>query len=267
MTLGLQNATNARDLGGIVTLDGRRVRTGVLFRANSLANLTGADVDVLARLGLACVIDFRDATEVARVGHDRLPPGPRHVSLPILDMGHNVDVFALIADVVQGNADAAELDFLREEAPGGGAPEMMAGIYRQFVTSARSRSAFGQALRLAASAESLPLLFHCAAGKDRTGWLAAVILTVFNVDRDAILTDYLRTNELTTGTVERVLGVLDGKVPDPKVILPMLQARAGYLDAAFAEAERSYGSMDGYLRDGLGADDALLESLRANLLE
>jgi len=267
MTLGLQKATNARDLGGLAAKDGRRVRTGVLFRANSLHSLSDADVAVLDGLKLACVIDFRDTTEVTRVGVDRLPPGLLPISLPVLDKTNDMDVFAVIADVARGAADASELDFLREEAPGGGAPGMMAGIYRQFVTSATSRASFAQALRLIGDRDSLPLLFHCTAGKDRTGWLAALVLTILDVDRDTILADYLRTNDLSSGTLELILTVLDGKIPDPKVIVPMVQARAAYLEAAIEQAEHSYGGMDGYLRDGLGVDDALLASIRANLLE
>jgi protein-tyrosine phosphatase len=267
MTLGLQKATNARDLGGLSTTDGRRIRTGVLFRANALHNLSDADVGVLDELKLACVIDFRDEVEVTRVGVDRLPAGPRLISLPVLDKTHNMDVFAVIADVARGRTDASELDFLREEAPGGGAPAMMATIYRQFVTSETSRASFAEALRLIAEPDNLPLLFHCTAGKDRTGWLAALVLTILDVDHDTILADYLRTNDLSTGTLELILTVLDGKIPDPKVIVPMVQARAAYLEAAFEQAERSCGGINGYLRDGLGVDDAALTSIRANLLE
>ncbi|HEY7222961.1 MAG TPA: tyrosine-protein phosphatase [Micromonosporaceae bacterium] len=266
-TLGLANAANARDLGGHVTNDGRRLRTGVLFRANGVHRLSPADIAVLAGLKLACVIDFREPAEVLRLGADKLPPGPRSVALPVLDPAHHVDIFALIGEVVKGNAEPSTLDFLRDEAPGGGAATMMAELYRRFVTTPMSRAAFAEALRLVSSPEDLPLLFHCTAGKDRTGWLAATVLSALDVDRDAIMADYLRTNDLSTGTTQFVLDTLDGKIPDPTVILPLIEARRSYLEAAFAEAERAYGGMAGYLRDGLGADEAMLDSLRANLLE
>jgi len=268
LTLGLTKATNARDLGGHVTLDGRRLRHGVLFRANGLHDLTDADVEVLGGLGLACVIDFRAHDEVRRLGPDRLPtPEPRRVELPVIDVDHHRDVFDLIAQVVRGTADPAVLDFLREEAPGGGAAGMMADLYRGFVAAEVSRTAFTSALRLVASPESLPLLFHCTAGKDRTGWLAAVVLSALDVPSEEIVADYMRSNELIAGTLDVVLALLDGKIPDPTVIMPMLDARPAYLQAGFTEASRRYGSMAGYLREGLGADDALLDSLRANLLE
>jgi protein-tyrosine phosphatase len=268
VTLGLSNATNARDLGGHDTRHGRRVRTGVLFRADSLHRLSDADLDVVAGLTLACVIDFRSRAEVAGMGADRLPtPAPRLVELPILDPDHDLDLFRVMGDALRGGADGTELDFLREEAPGGGGPGLMAELYRRFVSGEVPRASFASALRLVASAEHMPLLFHCTVGKDRTGWLAAVVLTALDVPRDAIVADYLRTNELSRGTVDFVVALLDGKVPDPRVIVPMLEARSSYLEAAFAEADRVYGGMAGYLRDGLGADEELLNSLRANLLE
>jgi protein-tyrosine phosphatase len=267
-TLGLTKATNARDLGGHVTAEGRRVRSGVLFRANGLHDLTDADVAVLAGLRLACVVDFRAGTEIRRVGPDRLPtPAPRHVELPVIDMERHQDVFALIGQVVRGDADPSVLDFLREEAPGGGAAAVMTEHYRGFVSNELSRTSYASALKLVASMETLPLLFHCHAGKDRTGWLAAVVLSALEVPPDAIMTDYLRSNELTADTLTFVLARLDGKLPDPTVVTPLLDARPAYLEASFAEVALRHGSMAGYLRDGLGVDDALMDSLRTNLLE
>jgi protein-tyrosine phosphatase len=261
MTLRLSHAPNTRDLGGHLTGDGRRVRRNLLFRADSLHQLSETDLETVARLKLACVIDLRSPTEIARSGADKLPvPGPRLVELPIVDL----DLFAVLVDALSRGGD---LEFLREEAPDGGAPAMMAELYRRFVNGEALRSAFAQAVRLVAAPENLPLLFHCTVGKDRTGWLAAVILSALDVSRDVIMADYLRTNEFSRDFVDLVLSLLDGRVSDPRVVMPMLEARPAYLEAAFAEADRRYGGMAGYLREGLGVDDELLASLRANLLE
>lgn len=158
MTLRLSNAPNARDLGGHLTTDGRRVRRNVLFRSDSLHRLSEADLAVVAGLRLACVIDLRSTDEVARSGADKLPsPGPRLVELPIADL----DLFAVITDALSRGGDGTELDFLGEQAPGGGAPAMMTQLYRRFVSGDALRAAFAQAVRLVAAAENLPLLFHC----------------------------------------------------------------------------------------------------------
>jgi protein-tyrosine phosphatase len=267
MTLGLQNATNARDLGGQLTRDGRRVRTGVLFRAGALDKLSEGDIAVLAELKLACVVDFRDAHE-ARKAPDRLPtPAPPVMALPVLDGAVHSDTFGIIGRVVRGTEDPSALEALREDAAGGGAAGMMANLYRGFVNSAGSRAAFAQTVRLLADPDQLPLLFHCTAGKDRTGWLSAVILDALGVDREAVVADYLQTNEVAVGLHEVIMNLLEGKVPDPTVVLPMVQARAAYLEAGFDEADRLYGGMSGYLRDGLEVDDRRLAALRANLLD
>ena len=143
----------------------------------------------------------------------------------------------------------------------------MVALYRWFVASPLARDSFARVLRLVATAESLPLLFHCTAGKDRTGWLAAVLLHALGVDRDPIRADYLRTNELNAAGNAYLLSQVGSHLADPTMLAPLLEARAEYLGAGFAQADESYGGLDGYLRDGLGLDEPVLAALRENLLE
>jgi protein-tyrosine phosphatase len=145
----------------------------------------------------------------------------------------------------------------------------MAAIYRWFVTGASAREGFAEAVRLAARTDRLPLLFHCSAGKDRTGWLAVILLTALGVDAETVRADYLRTNELTGGVQDSIIGAMRSRRPDLDVdaIRPVLEVRAEYLDAAYAEVESVYGTFDRYLADGLGLDDAVIAGLRDNLLE
>ena len=197
VTLGLINAANARDLGGFTTTSGRLTRPGRVFRANALNRLSDDDLLAVGRLGLVHVIDFRHPEEIELTGPDRLPDSPacQLVPIPIFDPDH--DVFTLVN---------AALGQARRAARGQAAPAKielslatdaaMVALYRWFVTSPLARDSFARVLRLVATAESLPLLFHCTAGKDRTGWLAAVLLHALGVDRDPIRADYLRTNEL-----------------------------------------------------------------------
>ena len=118
--------------------------------------------------------------------------------------------------------------------------------------------------------ENLPLLYHCSAGKDRTGWLTVILLTALGVDEAAIRADYLRNNELTDepagGDRRRRCGG-DIRSWTSDAVLPVLEVRAEYLDAGYAEVRRVHGSFDAYLRDGLGLTDDDLSALRAHLLE
>ena len=264
-TLGLEKAANARDLGGYRTRDGRTVRSGVLYRANALNRLSEADVESVGRLGLVCVIDFRHQREIELVGADRLPdPAPRLGPLPLFDPDH--DVFTAVNAVLRGLAGEEALAHLHEDATTGGARAMMIELYRRFVHAPQIRETYATAVRLIADPAELPLLFHCTAGKDRTGWLAAIVLSALDVDRDTVLADYLRTTELNASGRDYMLSNLSERIASPDVVLPLIEARVEYLQAAFDEADSRFGGMDGYLRDGLGLDDAVLASLRANLL-
>jgi protein-tyrosine phosphatase len=261
-SLGLEKAPNARDLGGYVGLGGRRVRRGLLFRADSLHRLSEDDLAVLAELKLSCLIDMRSPHEVESVGVDRLPtPAPAQlVSLPLHDP--EAKIFVSVG-VLLGRSTAVTLPV----GDSANAAHLMTELYRWFVSSPFARQTFAAAVRLIADHEALPLLFHCTAGKDRTGWLSAIMLSALGVDRDQVISDYLLTEQFNADSNEYLLTVLAARMPDPQAAIPLLQARREYLMAAFDRADAIFGGMDGYVRDGLGLDDAILDALRSHLLE
>jgi protein-tyrosine phosphatase len=111
------------------------------------------------------------------------------------------------------------------------------------------------------------VLFHCTAGKDRTGWAAALLLHVAGVEPDVVEADYLLTNERSRGTREKYLGLVAEHLGADRVATfePTMVADTSYLAAAYARAEASFGSLDGYLREGLGLDDDAVAAVRARL--
>ncbi|MEV4540900.1 tyrosine-protein phosphatase [Micromonospora echinaurantiaca] len=258
----LVGAPNARDLGGMVGADGRRVRPGVLIRTPALGRLTDEDLPVLAKLGPACVIDLRDHSEQAVAPPDRLPGEPRVLHLPVHDAEH--PVFTYVSAVLLGHDLAAYAELARQ-----GTPAAMAAIYRWFVSGAVARARFAEAVRAAARPENLPLLYHCSAGKDRTGWLTVVLLHALGVDEAVIRAEYLANNPLTASLREVILEAMRQRQPalDEAAVRPVLEVRPEYLDAAYGEVRRVHGSFGAYLRDGLGLTDEVIESLRAHLLE
>ncbi|NJP32401.1 tyrosine-protein phosphatase [Micromonospora thermarum] len=258
----LVGAPNARDLGGLVGADGRRVRRGVLIRTPALGRLTDEDLPVLAKLGPSCVVDLRDASEQAVAPPDRLPGDPRVVHLPVHDAAH--PVFTYVSAVLLGHDLGAYAELAVQ-----GTPAAMAAIYRWFVTGESARVGFGTAVRLAAEADNLPLLYHCSAGKDRTGWLTVVLLHALGVDEATIRADYLANNPLTESLREVILTAMHRRQPelDVDAVRPVLEVRDEYLDAAYEEVRRVHGSFGAYLRDGLGVNDDLVTALRARLLE
>lgn len=248
-----------RDLGGLPTADGRSVKPGLVFRASALGRLTDDDVTALGRLGLTDLLDLRHGSEIDNAPPDRLPAGPAVAHIPIFDPAH--PVFTYVSAVLLGHDLSGYANLAVEGTPGA-----MLAVYRWFASDPAARAAFGTTLRRIAAASG-PVLFHCSAGKDRTGWLSALLLGALGVDRATILDDYLLTNGVTTKDIDTVLDILETRrgLP-PELVRPVLSALPEYLDVAYAEVEAGWGTFDRYLCEGLGLDDSELDALRTRLL-
>jgi protein-tyrosine phosphatase len=255
----LDGAVNVRDIGGYRSAYGQEVMPGRLFRGDSLSRLTSADVERLDRLGLRVVIDFRSAGEVLLGGGDRLPYGAEYVHLPV----SGGDLGALYELIASGDHERQ-----RRELGDGRAASFMAEMNRGFVADARQREAFGAALRRLGSPGRLPLLYHCTSGKDRAGWMTAIVLTALGVPRELVLRDYLLSNDYHRAGYDklRLDLVKTGIVADPGLLRPVLEQSATYLGAAFEEADRRYGSFGRFLAYGLEVSEVMLAELRRALL-
>ncbi|MEV7774408.1 tyrosine-protein phosphatase [Kitasatospora sp. NPDC086791] len=262
-SLGLRGAVNARDLGGYRAADGRMLRHGVALRSDGLNRVTAEDLGPLGELGLRRVVDLRSADEVREAGPDRLPDGVMTHHLPLLSA--DFDIYLMIRGALGDSSPQRQRALLGE----GRAGALMTGLYRWFVTDAVARERFAALLRLLAAPEGPPLLFHCSAGKDRTGWAAALLLTALGVDRETVLADYLLTNERSAPVVDLVLADLAarGLMTEPELLLPVFRADRDYLEAAFEEVEAGWGGFDPFWREGLGLDDEVRTGLRVNLLD
>jgi protein-tyrosine phosphatase len=257
--VALDGAVNVRDIGGYRSACGLEVLRGRLFRGDSLSQLSDPDLARLDGLGLRTVIDFRTPGEILISGSDRLPYGVEFASLPVAggDLGA---VYELIA--------GGDHERQRRELGDGRAASLMVEINRGFVADARQREAFGTGLRLVREQGRLPLLYHCSSGKDRAGWLTAIVLTALGVPRELVLRDYLLSNDFhRTGYQKLQMDLIKtGIVADPDLLRPILEQSATYLGAAFEEADRRYGSFGQFLTRGLDVGDAMLGELRRGLL-
>ncbi|MFI8951027.1 tyrosine-protein phosphatase [Streptomyces sp. NPDC053750] len=258
--IALQGAVNVRDLGGYRTEKGRQVRYGQVFRADGLGRLTDADVSKLAALDLRTVVDFRVPLEVRHDGADRLPEGVTAVSRPVNDLG----LYGRTTEVI-GSKDPVRQ---QEELGDGKAEQMMRSIYRTFVTDADSRRRFAALVRDIARHKRTPLLYHCTSGKDRTGWMSFLLLRAVGVPAETAEKDYLLSNEFRSEADRRTREALKqaGHLQNPDLLIPLQEVREDYLEAAVDQAEEDYGSLRGYLTDGLGLDAPTLAQLRARLL-
>jgi protein-tyrosine phosphatase len=239
----LEGCSNFRDLGGYLTADGRRVRHGLVFRSAHLGGLTAADRRTLADLGVRTIVDLRGASEAAETPH------------AIAGLG--ADVLAAAIEPRLGERIRAALD------EGRATPDVIAGFmtdhYRDYPQ--RASAAFRTLFAALSDGVRRPLVFHCTAGKDRTGFAAALLLSALGVPWQTVVEDYLHTNVVWTGHVGRYAEL------EPLTRAALIEARADYLDAAFATLRANHGDVGAFLEAALGIDDTCRNRLRADLLE
>ncbi|MFJ3444341.1 tyrosine-protein phosphatase [Streptomyces sp. NPDC086081] len=254
----LAGVRNFRDVGGLPTVDGRRVRQGVLFRSGHLAHATAEDAAFLATLGLHTVFDFRNAADQKLEGPDVELPGVRNVNLPLSDPADGAEFWRMVRD--------GDLEQLRAILADGKGADRMIASYRMII---KDRTAEHSRVLHALAEDSVPALMHCAAGKDRAGLSIAVTLLALGVERDAIVEDYLKSNARHRRyKVQRSSSHASAYSPEVMELLsPLFDARAEYLTAAFDTIEETWGGVDPYLEKGLQLDPRTRERLRERLLD
>ena len=228
--LPLEGARNVRDLGGYLGEDGRTVKWGCLMRAGDLDLLTDSDLRLLNSLGLKTFIDFRRPAERTSAP-DKCPASvTENVALPI-DPG---DIELLAA---RGDASPEEL---------------MAESYSRMIRDFQEE--YGRFFALLAEEDRAPLLFHCTAGKDRTGFAAALLLSALGVNRRTLIADYILSAE---GLGDKYAGFMQ-KHPRLGALATINES---YLEGALDLIDQDFGGMENFLRSRLKADLPRLRSL------
>ncbi|MGW2594350.1 tyrosine-protein phosphatase [Streptomyces sp. NPDC001515] len=254
----LTGVRNFRDVGGLPTTDGRRVRFGRLYRSGHLANATPEDAAFLSGLGLHTVFDFRNGADHKLDGLDVELPGVRNVSIPLSDPADGAEFWRMVRD-----GDMAELRSILADGKG---TDRMIASYRRIILE---RTAEHSRVLHALAEDSVPALMHCAAGKDRAGLSIAVALLAVGVERDAIEADYLKSNDAHRRyRVRRSDTSPAGMSPEVMELLnPLFGAHRDYLAAAFDTIDSTWGGTDRYLADGLKLAPRTRERLRERLLD
>jgi len=254
--LNFEGINNFRDLGGYPAADGKHVRWGVLYRAGNLGEASRADQQGLQRLNLFALVDFRSKQE-RDDAPDQLPEGHSFevMNLPMLDAGNN----AMFNQVKQA-MDSGDYSALDPNA-------IMTQAYRSFATTFTPQyAAFFDEL---VTADGRPVVWHCTAGKDRTGFASAVLLRLLGVPEDVIYRDYMASGDSelrARRTSMMMLKLTKGEEAEEKVSV-LLGVRESWLRASFQAIDEQYGSFDNYLRDGLGLSADKQARLRAQLLD
>jgi protein-tyrosine phosphatase len=250
-SIALEGCLNLRDLGGYAVADGRVVRWGCLYRSADLCSLTDADMGVIADLRLGVIVDLRNGDERA-ARPNRLPPG----------------IEAIARETASQRSRMAEM--LEDQIANGALPEVdddyMTGVYVRHLDETLA-PILRQILERSVDTPERPLLFHCAAGKDRTGLAAAVVLGVLGVDEATIVADYELTEQ--HWAVPRLAALADllaeHRITEDEV-QPFLSPRTEVFRRTLAHVDERWGGFEGYAVDHLGVDPSLPERLRVALL-
>jgi len=249
--VALAGAFNFRDIGGYETTDGQVVASRKIYRSAALNRLTPEDQEEIRRLGIRTICDLRTTSE-----RQRKP------SLLPADMG--IELWARDYEMSTANL----LTKITESGITG-------DLCRSYIIDSYRQMAYEQAdayreLFLRVANGNLPLLFHCAAGKDRTGIGAALLLETLNVPRATVIEDYVLTEVFLEQNVESALSSLGWNVMQGmsrQVWEPLMRADAIYLETMFEEVEAQHGSVPGFLRDVLKLDDDIPHRIRERMLE
>ena len=240
--LGLASDPNLRDVGGYRTTDGQWVRMGAVYRSAALS-LSAPDLATVDGLGITADYDLRTPAEIAATPDDALP-GATYT---------NINILGDSSASISGVTTAAQATAAMQEGE------------REFVTGTVEKQGFAELLTGIANADG-PVLYHCSAGKDRTGWASAVLLTLLGVPEQTVMQDYLLSNTyyFDSPAVQAMLKAMPAA--EAAVYTPFMEVQASYLQAGFAQVKASYGSMYDYAVKGLGLSPQTIAKLRAKLL-
>ena len=251
--LHLASVPNWRDIGSYRTVDGQWVRAGKIFRADQLDKVSDADMARIDELNVKLVIDLRTNSERTREP-DKIPPRAS----------------GLVLDVMEGSTNAMGGDMKQAMAAiaSGKGVEMLTAANRDFVSSPSALKAYSAMMRELLDDKPGAVVYHCTAGKDRTGWATAIILGALGVPRETIMADYMLSNTYLKGKNEATAAMFkkSGAPFDIAYLEPVMTVRPEYLQAAFDEMDKRYGSFDAYIRQGLGMSDAQVAAFREKYL-
>jgi len=251
--LGLATDPNLRDAGGYRTTSGQWVKTGVLYRGQQMAQgaISDADAAFVDTLGLSSIYDLRTDGEInggSAIQQDPAPdiavPGAKNIHLNVL--GGDADLSSYVSSIQTPEA----------------ADEAMTEGEVAFVDAASAKAAY-RALFTDIANDKGASLYHCTAGKDRTGWASAALLTLLGVPAGTVMSDYLLSHDYYWASPDVQQKIASYPYPG---ITVLLDVRAAWLQAGLDQVATEYGSMQKYFTDGLGIDAGTIAKLKKKLL-
>jgi len=248
------NLVNFRDLGGITSAENKRIKPKRLLRSGEIVQPNEEAIARLVEHDLKTIVDFRSEHETANA--------PTHSFTDVQYINYDI-----MADSKENTA--SKETWLKMLDPDN-VDSIMKGLYRDFAISDAARNGYTKFIRDCINSNEGAILFHCAAGKDRTGFAAAILMKLLGVGDEDIQQDYLKTNEERKEANEHILDGYKQKglsASQLVALATLYSVREEYLQAAFEAIDAEYGSFEEYVRDGLLISSSDIQTLREMYLE
>lgn len=251
-----QGINNFRDLGGYKTQDGRRVKWNTFFRSAELAGLTPDDLEYLKSLGVKTIFDYRSKGEVMKRPD------------PMIEELENINISGMpFLDKQQGNFDIVAL---LQENTEQLLQDPSAFLKKGYIEMVSSNHAFKTFMECVGDPQKMPIIQHCTAGKDRTGFGSALLLLALGVSEEIVIEDYLLTNQYRLVANHSIMKEMEPLLQDAysrKKFELMLEARREYLESSLQKIKTVYGSISNYLAQEYGLNGEKIEILQQYYLE
>lgn len=247
---------NFRDIGGFKTLSGRTMKTGILFRSDELSRLSLKDLERINQLNIKSICDLRTPHEQrSKPSRIRIEQGIEVINISIHDKSQEFTRLEFFKFLV---SKSSTIDF----------EKIMRDLYYNMAFV--SHEQINKVITLLSEQNNVPALIHCTGGKDRTGFISAVIQLLVGVPYQTVLNDYLLSNDLIAPRmkkVEKFIRWMSLFQVSPDRIKPMLEVRREYLDDIYNDIMKNYGGIEDYLCQVCHIEQNRLQNLKYLLLE
>lgn len=264
-SIPLNSIRNSRELGGYITADGKTVKKGVLLRTASLNGISEEDLRTLTEVyRIQHIIDFRMPMELTGAKYPEIS-GAEYHHIEVIDPS-----FMEGADV--SGFDISKIDLIELITLAQQAGMLDENMYVLFLKTQTGKDAYSEFFRILLNADpERAVLWHCTSGKDRTGIAAMLLLSALGADEELIINDYLLTNVYNAQRIEGTRQYLKAKGHNDetigKAILAFDAVDERFMRNAVEYLKKEYGSVIGFIRDGLNISQAEIERLKGKYLE
>lgn len=264
-TIDLVDVNNARQLGGYIGKDGRRIKDGLLLRTAQLSDISDETAEALSeKYQVKNIIDFRMYSE-NEAKPDRMIDGIQYTPISVFEPDlYDEDMRSELGRIVGSEDDEWQKTLQCAELG------VTAKMYSEILLSERAREGYSRFFQILLDQEEGAVLWHCTYGKDRTGIASALLLYALGAEEDTIMKDYLLSNEYYQSRIDDLTQKAEELGCDEDVVKEM-KAVGGvneeYLESTFDSIKKEYGSVHDYLSDQLGVSDEDMKKLQDRYLE